>query len=88
MREETREAIAGGVVVWLVARPETIYQRMTTDTKSAEQRPNLTSAGGIHEVSALLALREPVYRACADYTVETDDKSAEQVAQEIVCLVR
>jgi shikimate kinase len=87
MREETRRAIAPGTVVWLTARPETVEERVTADTKTTEQRPNLTTRGGLDEITALLAQREPVYRACADFIVETDTKSAEQVAQEIVCLV-
>jgi len=88
MREETRRAIAPGIVVWLTARPETVHQRMVEDTETAQQRPNLTTSGGLAEIASLLSQREPVYRACADFTVETDSKSAEQVAQETVCLVK
>jgi shikimate kinase len=88
MRDETRRAIAPGTVLWLTARPETIHQRMMADTKTTEQRPNLTTSGGLAEITSLLTQREPVYRACADFIVETDTKSAEQVAQEIVCLVK
>ena len=88
MREETRQSIAPGTVIWLTARPETIHQRMAQDTKTTEQRPNLTAGGGLAEIAELLGQREAVYRACADFTIETDSKSAEQVAQEIVCLVK
>ena len=88
LQEETRRAIVQGTVVWLTARPQTVYTRMAEDTKTAEQRPPLTTAGGLAEINSLLNEREPVYRACADFTVETDTKSAEQVAQEIVCLVK
>lgn len=87
MREATRRTIAPATVVWLTARPETIHARMAADAKTAQQRPNLTTGGGLEEIASLLNQREPVYRACADFTVETDGKSAEQVAQEIVCLV-
>lgn len=88
LREETRAAIESGTVVWLTARPETIHARMSCDTKTVDQRPNLTTSGGLSEITTLLSEREPVYRACADFTVETDGKPAEQVAQEIVCLVK
>lgn len=87
MRDETRRAIRRHTVVWLTARPETIHARMTSDERTSQQRPNLT-VGGLAEIQELLTQREPVYQACADYTVETDDKSAEQVANEIVCLVQ
>lgn len=88
MREETRRAIAPGTVVWLTARPETVHDRMTADIRTTAQRPNLTTSGGLAEITTLLTRREPVYRACADFVIETDTKSAEQVAQEIVCLVK
>jgi shikimate kinase len=88
MRDETRRAIAPGTIVWLTARPETVHARMTADSKTTEQRPNLIAGGGLAEITTLLTQREPVYRACADFIVETDEKSAEQVAQEIVCLVQ
>jgi shikimate kinase len=87
MRDETRRALTPATVIWLTARPETVHDRMTADTKTTEQRPNLTAGGGLAEITTLLSQREPVYRACADFIVETDSKSAEQVAQEIVCLV-
>ncbi len=87
MRDETRQAIKGCTVVWLKARPTTIHARMTADIKTSEQRPNLT-VGGLAEIQSLLTQREPVYQACADYIVETDDKSADQVTEEIVCLLQ
>jgi shikimate kinase len=87
MRAETRRAIAPGTVVWLTARPETVHERIAADLKTTEQRPNLTTSGGLAEIAALLAQREPVYRACAEFIVDTDGSSTEQVAQEIVCLV-
>jgi shikimate kinase len=88
MRDETRRAIATCTVVWLTARPETIHERMAEDTMTTRQRPNLTTGGGLAGIASVLSQREPVYRACADFTVETDDQSAEQVAQEIVCLLK
>ena len=87
MRRETRDAIASCNVVWLTARSEIIHTRMAGDAKTAMQRPNLTADGGLAEIETLLSQREPVYRDCADYIVDTDTKSPEQVAEEIVCLV-
>jgi shikimate kinase len=88
MREETRQAVAPGTVVWLTAQPETIHRRMAEDAKTSERRPDLTPGGGLAEIASLLSQREAVYQACADFVVETDNKSAEQVSQEIVCLVK
>jgi shikimate kinase len=87
MRPENRDAIAEATVFWLKARPETIYQRIAFDSKTTEQRPNLTAFGGLAEIKALLATREPVYEACSSFIVDTEGKTADQVADEIVCLL-
>lgn len=88
LREANRVAISQLTVVWLSAVPETIYSRIAADTKTAAQRPNLTTQGGLPEIQRLLAQREPLYRDCADYIVDTEGKSPAQVADEIVCLLR
>ena len=87
MRAENREAIRDATVFWLKASPETIYQRISVDAKTGEQRPNLTAFGGLAEIKALLAAREPVYEACSRYIVDTEEKTADHVADEIVCLL-
>jgi len=88
LREDNRRAMAEATVIWLKAAAPTIQHRLATDPKTAEQRPNLTRQGGLAEIEFLLQQREPAYRACADWVVETDGKAAEQVAEEIVCLLQ
>lgn len=98
-RERTVVACGGGVVVrpqnrallapcprvvWLTARPETSYARMTRDATTAGRRPSLTTADGLAEAIALVAQREPWYRECAKLVVETDERTPEQAADEIV----
>lgn len=85
--ENRRQIAAAGPAVWLTATAPTIHQRMTGDPTTAGKRPNLTSRGGLHEIEELLAQREPLYRQCADHTVDTEGKSPEQVADEIVQLL-
>jgi shikimate kinase len=81
MRPENRDALAGhGPVVWLRARPETLWQRIAGDATTAARRPNLTGAGGITEIIATLAAREPIYRQCAALEVDTEGKTPEAVA--------
>ena len=87
LRSENRGALRSAVVVWLTAQPPTIYTRVVDDPVSRSQRPNLTTSGGIREIEAILAEREPLYRRCADHIVSTECKTAEQVATEIVCLL-
>jgi shikimate kinase len=54
------------------------------DQKTAHRRPNLTPAGGKAEIEELLAERTPLYRECATLTVDTEGKTAAEVADEIV----
>lgn len=84
LREENRRAITGaGPVVWLTASVDTILTRISADSSTANRRPNLTTAGGRAEIESLLAVRTPLYRECATFVVDTESKTAAQVADEI-----
>ncbi len=52
-------------VVWLTARPETSYARMTRDATTAGRRPEFDHGRRLGEAIALVAQREPWYRVCA-----------------------
>ena len=85
LRPESRRAMrAAGKVVWLTARPETILARMTADATTTARRPNLTDKTPLEEVVALLKEREPVYREAADWAVDTEGKTPELLAEEIL----
>ena len=73
-----------GKVVWLRARPETILARMEGDVRSAARRPSLSQFDPAREVTHLLDERTPIYRASADLTVDTDGKTPEEFADEII----
>jgi shikimate kinase len=89
LREESRQAIRGsGQVVWLQASPEILYQRIVGDASTAERRPNLTAAGGQAEVERLLAIRAPVYAACADLTVDAGTVAPPGLARQIADWIR
>jgi shikimate kinase len=80
-----RDAIARRAhVVWLKASPETIWRRLQADLSSDQRRPNLTPEGGITEIIATLDARQPVYRACAQLEVDTEQKSSAEVADAIL----
>jgi len=84
MREENRRAICGaGPVVWLTAGVDSILARLAADGATASRRPDLTKMGGRAEIEALLAERTPLYRECATLIVDTEGKSAAEVADEI-----
>ena len=77
---------SAGLVVWLRADAETIWRRLQADATTAERRPALT-IGGRAEVEELLRLREPLYRECAGWTVETARHTPEEVAESVVAAV-
>lgn len=84
IRPANRSLLRTGYVVRLTASAAAIHERMTADAATAGQRPNLTPGGGLREVEALLAEREPWYREVAAVTVPTDGRSPEAVADDIV----
>ncbi|RUL85065.1 shikimate kinase [Tautonia sociabilis] len=82
LRQENRDALGRfGFVAWLAARPETIADRLRADP---DGRPALTSAGLLDEVASVLERREPLYRRVASAVVETDGRSPEQVAEDLL----
>lgn len=81
MREENRRLLArAGAVVWLEADVDTIEQRLAADAASADRRPNLTTHGGRLEIERLLELREPLYRECAQLTIDTRGRTPAEIA--------
>ena len=84
LREDNRHRLReGGHVVWLTADPETLWQRTQNDPSTAERRPAL-HGGGREEVAEVLRAREALYRACADFAVDTSGKSPGEIAEEIL----
>ena len=85
LRIESREAIKRqSRIVWLTASGETLWRRINADEATAARRPKLTSSGGITEIVATLEAREPIYRACADFEVDTEHRTPAEVADAIV----
>ncbi len=71
-------------VVFLHAPPEVLWERISSDSDSSVSRPAFTSTAGLLEVKGVLAFRFPIYREIADIAINTDDKSIEEIADEIV----
>ena len=84
LREENRKRLrAAGRIVWLTADVQTICERLQRDPTTGERRPNLT-VGGRAEVEDLLRVREPLYRACADLTVDTSTRTPQDMVTAIL----
>lgn len=83
LNEENRRLMtASGLVVWLKADARTIFDRLQADA-ATEQRPPLTGLDPMQEIQNLLAVREPLYQACADLTVDAGQGSSEDVVERI-----
>jgi len=68
-------------VFWLTASIATISRRIGGDT----QRPSLTEGNTfIQEIEEVLEQRTPLYQAAADFVINTDDRSTQAIALEIL----
>jgi shikimate kinase len=85
MLEQNRAVIANtGKAVYLSASAEVLWSRISGDALSDTQRPNLTDDGGLTEVKNVLAVRDSVYAACADCTIDSSDLTVQEVADRIL----
>lgn len=81
-RAENIEALkVQSLIIWLKASVDTIVSRIEGGT----ERPALTSGKTFtEEVSEVLERRMPKYKAAAHYEIDTDELTAEQVADRII----
>ena len=86
LRPQNVEALKrSGWLFWLTAAVPTIVERIGNDT----QRPSLTGTKSFTEETAdVLRTREPIYRAAADYTISTEGRNPEEVAEAVLAHVR
>lgn len=85
LKPENNEMLKrNGKIFFLRATFETLLKRVRAD----ETRPLLKNTGKTAEtLGKLLAERTPVYEHVADYIVDTDGRTIEEIADEIVALV-
>jgi shikimate kinase len=76
---------SSGKVIWLTAECDSLWRRIEQDRTTAVRRPDL-AGGGRLELQQTLQAREPLYRACADVAISTQDRSPDQIAADIVAL--
>lgn len=83
LRPENRARLLQAPTIWLTADVDTILARTASDPTSAQRRPNLTSGGGRAEIEQQLVQREPLYRECAKFVVDTVGREPDDIATEI-----
>ena len=81
LREENRERLrALGVVAWLTATEDVLFERVSRN----ERRPLLHTADPRATLVELLRAREPLYRSCAHFAVDTSGKTHAEGAREVL----
>ena len=87
LREENRELLRRHCrVVWIKASLEQSVFNPEWASLAA-QRP-LLDGGDRERITSLWESRIPVYESVADYTVETDGRTPEEIISEILCIVK
>lgn len=85
MRRRNVEAMKkSGRIIYLSARPDTVLSRVA----HSHTRPLLEGNMNEAYVRTMMQERLPKYLAAADITVETDEKSAEEICTEIIRAVK
>lgn len=82
-----RELMEAGPVVWLTAPAEVLAARIAGDATTADRRPNL-AGGGLEEVKAMLAKREPLYRECATFVCNVNSGTTDELLSSILTKLR
>jgi len=81
-RPENIEALkTNSIIIWLKASVDTIVSRIQGDT----ERPALTAGKNFtEEIAEVLEQRIPKYKSAAQYEIDTDESTPEQVADRII----
>lgn len=82
--ENVQEMKKSGIVVLLMARPGTVYERV----RNRSSRPLLNGNMNESYIAEMMAKREPAYRNAADHSVATDGRSPKELAGDILDLCK
>jgi shikimate kinase len=81
MRENNVQSMKkNGRVVLLMASPETIYERV----KNTTERPLLNHNMSIELINELFEKRREKYEAAADIIVSTDNKTMQEICEDVI----
>ncbi len=74
--------------MWLRVEPETALARIKADPSTASRRPPLTGNDLGGEVHEQIEKRAAYYEAAADFTVDTDGRTKEEIVKAIVHFIK
>lgn len=81
VREENRKLLKElGTVVWLRVRPETVYERLKSDTT----RPLLQCENPKERIREMIEGRREAYESCADIIVDVDECNVDEILEKIL----
>ena len=69
-----------GIVVFLSASPETVYDRV----KDSTNRPILNGHMNVEYIAELMEKRRALYEKAADIRIETDGKTIAEICDEVI----
>jgi shikimate kinase len=70
--------------IWLTADIKTICRRLAADSSTDDQRPPLTEMGTMDEIAMVLDERQPLYEKSSDFKIDTEGRTPEEVAEDIL----
>lgn len=83
--DNVRNMKKNGVIIFLSATPQTIYERV----KNSKERPILNGNMNVEFIAGLMEKRRSLYELAADIVIATDGKTKDEIADEIVtCLAQ
>ena len=85
VREENQKLLKQlGLVIYLKAKPDTIYGRLKGDTS----RPLLQTENPLQKIKDMLNYREEKYQAAAHQVIDVDGKGIREIIEEIGRIVK
>ncbi|MBR5336696.1 MAG: shikimate kinase [Lachnospiraceae bacterium] len=72
-----------GIVIWLDAKPETIYARLQGDTT----RPLLKNNHTLTHITEMMTARQPSYERAATHHIYVDDRNVEELVTTILNII-
>lgn len=73
-----------GTVIYLRAKPETVYERIKHD----DTRPLLQCEDPMSKIRELMEKRKEAYEDCADMMIDTDELTLDEVVEKIVAVIK
>lgn len=80
--ENIRELKRKGKLVWLKVSLDTLLRRIG----NGQSRPSLTGRPQREDMETVLAERSPIYERVADFIIDTEGKTPEEIAEAIIKL--